>query len=358
MAAMAGTPFASQNLMDSILIIKLSSVGDIVLSTPVVRHLRAITGARIVWLVDGGIAPLLEGHPDIDELLLFPRDPFAPFMRDGHRVIPKMARLVARLRSEVFDLAIDLQGRGRTYLLLQLCRARRKIGRGSFPLLAERVTHRRDVVRHAVDSYFEATDLLGIERPSNPRLVLPPGEQDRFWLDGRLKACGIDGPIVCLAPSTTWRSKLWPPEYWAKVADWLIAQGDHVVLIGSAGESFRADAILNRLGRPQRAISLCGSLSLRQLISLFERSRLVISVDTGPMHIAAATDTPLIGLFGPTDPARTGPWPSGRATVIQAPGCRCCRIARCRRDCMKRLLPDAVIAAASPLDQRSQCQLR
>lgn len=326
-----------------ILIIKLSSVGDVVLATPVVQHLKSLSGASISWAIDEGIAPLLRGHPLVDDLLLFPRDPFRSFPGGSSRFLPKMARLVARLRERPFDLAIDLQGRGRSYLLLQLARAHHKIGRGHFPFLRQTVPHRRHIARHAVEETFEATDLMNLPRPLNRRLVLREFAEDRQRVQQVLHARGVQAPVSALVPGTTWPSKRWPADHWAEVADWLAQNGQWVILVGSAQERSLQEKILLWARSAERIIPFFGTFNLRELISLFGMCRMVVSCDTGPMHIAMATAARVVALFGPTDPVRTGPWPPGRAQVIQAPDCSRCRLPRCGKRCMYRLLPREVI---------------
>jgi heptosyltransferase I len=341
-----------------ILVIKLSSVGDVVHSTAVVHHLRQLTGARIVWAIDEGIAPLLEGHPDIDDLLVFPRNPFLSFWRTLPELLPGLLRYIRELRRESFDVAIDLQGRGRSYLTLLLSKAPVKVGRGLFPFLPYRVLHRRNHRRHAIDSYFELTDVLGVSRPASPRLVLPPFPDDNARVQRTLHERGIEDPYVCLVPGTSWPSKCWPVGYWAKVAYWLTQNGFSVVLAGAAGESWMGEAILSQLLAPERIASFFGHFSLRELITLADRCSLVIAGDTGPLHIAVAAGTPVVALFGPTDPQRVGPLDSDRSRTLTASGCRMCQpyfrswtsiLPGCRRPCMQALQPALVIDAAREL---------
>lgn len=315
-----------------------------VLSTPVVHYLKTVTKARLTWAIDEGIAPLLEGHPDVDEFILFPRNPFQSWTKSLPHLMPKLAQLMGSLQSQSFDLAIDLQGRGRTYFLLQLARARVKIGRGRFPFLQQTILHRRQIRRHAVESNFEAADLLRMPRPAAAEIFLPSSKADHQHVTALLRRFHVDGPLACLIPGATWPSKRWPAEYWAEVANWLIERGHWVALVGSATEASIGRRILERASCRRRVIPFFDLLTLRQLISLFELSRLVITGDTGPMHIAAATCTPMLALFGPTDPARTGPWPPHQAVILTARDCQTCRLPRCRRGCMRNLLPSLVMA--------------
>jgi len=334
--------------MKNILIIKLSSVGDIVMATPAVSHLKQETGALVTWVVDDGMASLLEGHPLVDDLLIYPRDPFHESSRTLRTFATRWAGLLRQLRSRNYDLAIDLQGRPRTYLLLQAARANRRIGRGFFPFLPQSVRHRRSVRRHAVLACFESLDLLGLERPAEPRLVLGANAEADTKVEGLLRELGTTaGRYAVILPVTTWRSKNWPAEYWAEVGDWLGRQGLDVLLVGSSRDHDVSARIRSAMKRTERLFPLLGVVNLRQLLPLFERACLVLGGDTGPLHIAAASEAPIVALYGASDPARTGPWPPGRAMVLTAPDCRCCRLPHCRKKCMSRLQPSRVIEAAS-----------
>ncbi len=333
--------------MKKVLIIKLSSVGDIVMATPAVSHLKQTTGASVTWIVDEGMASLLEDHPLVDNLLLYPRDPFHSSSRTLRTFATRWSSLVQELRSRTFDLAIDLQGRPRTHLLLQAARAGRKIGRGLFPFVRQTVRHRRSTRRHAVLACFESLDLLGLERPAEPCLVLEARPKDHSRVEDLLGELGTTaGRYAVILPATTWPSKTWPPEYWARVADWLIDRGYDVLLVGSSGDQEVSARICSAMKRTGRVFPLLGALRLRELIPLFERASLVLGGDTGPLHIAAVSKVPIVALYGASDPFRTGPWPPGRALVLTAPECRSCRLPRCRKKCMTRLEPGRVIEAA------------
>ncbi len=334
--------------MKNVLIIKLSSVGDILMATAAVSHLKQETGASVSWVVDEGMASLLENHPLVDELLIYPRDPFCDSARTLRTFATRWTGLLKRLRNRTYDLALDLQGRPRTYLLLQAARARRKIGRGFFPFLPQTVRHRRSVQRHAVLACFESLDLLGLARPREPRPVLTASLEDEMKVRSVLQALGTTaGKYAVMLPATTWPSKNWPAEYWAQVADWLVAEGLQVLLVGSARDREVSARICSGMKRSEGIFQLLGALTLRELLPLFQGACLVLGGDTGPLHIAAASEAPIVALYGASDPLRTGPWPPGRALVLTAPDCRCCRLPRCRRKCMRRLEPDRVIQAAS-----------
>jgi ADP-heptose:LPS heptosyltransferase len=294
------------------------------------------------------MASLLDDHPLVDELLVYPRDPFHTSARILRTFATRWVNLARQVRSRTFDWAIDLQGRPRTYFLLQAARAERKIGRGFFPFLSQTARHRRSVQRHAVLACFESLDLLGLDRPAEPRVILHANAKDRAKVEELLCGLGVSvaGYAVVL-PATTWQSKTWPAEYWAEVGDWLVARGLDVLLVGSQTDQEISARIRTSMRPTSRVFPLSGVLTLRELLPLFERACLVLGGDTGPLHIATAAQVPIVALYGASDPLRTGPWPPGRARVLRAPDCRGCRLPYCRRRCMARLEPGRVIEAAS-----------
>lgn len=319
------------------------------MTTPLVHQLKVITGAAISWAIDAGIAPLLEGHPDVDELLLFPRDPFQPSSAGAPAAVPQMARLARKLRKRRFDLAIDLQGLTRSYALLQWSRATEKIGRGRFPFLRRTLPHRRDLRRHAVERTLDVLDLLGFDRPHQSSVVLPfsRGRQER--VKALLGPRVGNAPIISLIPGTSWASKRWPAEYWAEAINRLANRGYTFVLVGSRGEAALGDQIRKRVCGSGSVIEAFGLLTLGELPALFASSSLVIGGDTGPLHIAAATSAPILGLYAASDPRRTSPWPPGRAELLVPPGCRHCLRPRCGQQCMQRLTSDVVVSRAIAL---------
>jgi heptosyltransferase I len=337
------------SISGTILVIKLSSLGDVVHCLHAVRELKRQTGARIVWAVDHGIAPALADHPAVDELLLFPRDIYQSRRGSPIAVLRDLRKLACQVRQERFDLAVDFQGRGRSYLLLQLCRARRKIGRGRFPWLRESIPHVSSPRRHAAEACLEVLDRLGLDRGQTGMPEYPVTGQSVDRLRRQFDELGIQTPYAALIPGTTWPSKCWPPAYWAVVAERLAQCGLQVLLIGGERDRVVADELLHHVKHPSNIRSLAGMISLRDLGALFVHSTVTVSGDTGTMHLAIAAGARVLALYGPTDPETTGPWPPSSARVIQAPDCPMCRKPRCRHRCLRKLMPDAVIQALTEI---------
>lgn len=347
-----------------ILIIKPSSLGDVVHALPFLRALRRhLPDHHLAWLAEEETAGLLEGHPDLDEVLVSGRRRWArqPFWAGTAREVWRFAR---RLRAGRYDLVIDLQGLLKSAALTLLSGAPVRVGlstgrEGSRWALTHVVPATLEV--HAVERYLAVAEALGV--PPGPReFVLPAGQTEEAWVDEGLAGWGR--PLVVLHAAARWSSKRWEPERFARVADALATGlGATILLTGGASDGPLARAIASRM----RAVpvDLTGRTDLRHLVALLRRADLMVTVDSGPMHIAAALGTPLIALFGPTDPRQTGPYVpregeggrGGRPVVLQHPvPCGPCLRRTCplpeERLCMRLLEADEVVEAAFALLER------
>ncbi len=301
-----------------ILVVKPSSLGDVVHALPTVDRIRRrFPTAHLAWLINTELAPVLDRCPVIDEVIQFPR-------RDA-RQLPSLFR---RLRAGKFDLVIDLQGLLRSGLVTRATGARRRMGL-SDSREGARLFHTEIVavpVCHAVDRYLHAATHLGCPTTDPVRFPLGLSDDDRAGLNSLVP----DGPLIAINPMARWETKIWGESNYARLIDRLA--GARVVLIGSASESER----INRIADQRDAINLAGQLSLTQVAEVYRRAVAVVSNDTGPMHLAAAVGTPVIALFGPTDPVLVGPYGNGH-TVLRAP-----------TGDMTRITVDDVFAALKP----------
>ncbi len=323
-----------------ILIVKLSSFGDVIHALPTLEALRAaFPEGQITWLVEAAYAPLLTGHPALDEVWPVPR------VRFGHQVgreeLLRLLRLVRRVRASPFDLVIDLQGLLKSALWVALAKSFRKVGYDrtrelSYLALTERIPP-YDPEAHAVWRYLHVARHLGAP-PTLPcfRLGLTPALPDSL--------VPPDRPLAVLHPGARWPSKLWPAASWARLADWLIREkGLTVIITGSAGDRELATHIAAAM--QERARNLTGRTSLAELAGIMQQARVAITADTGPMHLAAALGTKVVALFGPTAPWRTGPFGEGHRVVRLELQCSPCFKRRCPEPrCLTGLSPDAVQA--------------
>ncbi len=336
-------------LKQNILLVKLSSLGDVIHALPTLEALRDLypAGGRITWLVEEGHAPLLEGHPALDQVWRVPR----LRLNQGRlsRDLPAVLGLVRQLRARPFDLVIDLQGLIKSGLWVALARSGRKVGYDrtrefSYLPLTERLPP-YDPEAHAVWRYLNVAAFLGA-------LLAPP----RFRLPSRLTgniesmlAWASGRPLVVLHPGARWPTKLWPAAAWARLADWLDRdRGCSVLITGSQGDRELVAAITAHM--QGTALNLAGRTSLGELTALLRAAALAITTDTGPMHLAAASGTPVVALFGPTAPWRTGPFGPGHQVVRLGLPCSPCYKRRCPDPrCLADLTPEAVQAACDRL---------
>jgi len=290
------------------LIVRLSSLGDLVHTIPAVAALRAtFPAAQIDWVVDRRWWPLIELVTCIDRAI-----PLGRSARD-------LFALVARLRREHYTCALDLQGRYRSAVLGWLSGAPRRIGRAAEatrePGAALFYTDRMvPTGRHIVDMTIDLAVRAGAEPQPEPQfpLRIPPGAVNA--VREKLARDGITGPYVVMSPGGGWKSKCWPPERFGALGAAIFRQHNLPSVVNMApGEEEMARDIV-RAASPVNISAL--SFDIPELAALLAGARLVVAGDTGPLHLAAALGTRVIGLFGSTDPERNGPLPHG--VVLQA----------------------------------------
>jgi lipopolysaccharide heptosyltransferase I len=321
-----------------ILIVKPSALGDIVHALPVLHLLRQkFPRAHITWLATPAFAPLLDGHPLIDRVMLFERR-----RRVQTAATHRLSALLAfsrQLNEADFDLVIDLQGLFRSGLFTWLTSAATRIGfdyarEGAPWFYTHRVpTPTRE--RHAVERYLDVAEALGCGRGP---VVFDFGLGKT--LDQLLAAVENVGPYCVLLPGTNWATKRWPAEHFAELVGPIENElGLRCVVAGGSDVKQLAQAV--------PAIDLTGQTDLKQLVRLIRHADLVIANDSGPMHIAAALGRPLVTMFGPTNPIRTGPYARPKTVARLQIICHPCYSRECNHHtCMKELRPSSVLAAA------------
>jgi heptosyltransferase-2 len=324
----------------SILVLRYSALGDVVLATSVLDPLReAFPGARIEWVTSPAYAPLLEGLPGVAAV-----HALGP---GGLRAAWGLAR---RLRGR-FDLAVDLQNKVKSALVARaaaprrIAFRRRTAGQAALALLGLDPPVRGP---HATALYAAALRPLGVRAPGPVRVL--PGEGARARAAAAL--AGAPHPRVAIAPGASQATKRWPPDRFARVAEALHARGASVVLAGGPADreplaAFRAAC------RAPVAADLT-ALPVDGLAAGLAAVDLLVACDSGPVHLAAAVGTPALALFGPTSPERWGPPPPGRALALPLPCAPCSNHggARCpegHHRCMEDLSAGEVAAAAAAI---------
>jgi len=331
---------------ERILVIKLRAIGDVVLATPVVDNLkRRFPRARLSFLTEAASADVLRWNPFLDELIVLPvrRWARAGFLGSWR----EQARFYRNLRRKRFDLAIDLFGNPRSAVLTRLTGAPNRVGyafRGRRHAYTTVVTP-SGRTRHEVQFHLEALEAMDVPVPTSRTVVAIPGAADGkagLWLRENVRE---NRPVVGLNPGGGWAVKRWPPAYFGRLADALIDEyGVEVLVLWGPGEEGLAEEVEGAMkNRPL----LLPEVTLSELGAFLKRCCLLVSNDSGPMHMAAALEVPTVGIFGPTDPRAQGPWGDGHGVVRkETVDCLGCNRIDCPigNICMTTLEPREVLA--------------
>jgi heptosyltransferase-2 len=326
----------------NILAVRFSSIGDVLLTTPLLRALRRRhPQARITVLTKKASAPLLEDSPHLNEVIALAPD-------------DSLAALASRLRAEGYTHLLDLHDNLRSRILRALVpgpwRGYPKY-RAARALLIHAKRDRYPVHQPVAERYFAAARGLDVVADGDPpELFLSPraaAEADAWLAETGL---GRSRPLVAVAPGAAHATKRWPPEHWRDLVDRILAANLDVAAVGGTADVAIAEAVT--AGGGDRSRSAAGRFGLQATGALLRRARAVVSGDTGVMHMATAVGTPVVALFGPTVEA-FGFFPyTRRAEVIQLDlACRPCSSQggpRCplgHHQCLDLIGADAVFAA-------------
>ncbi|MHC4072420.1 MAG: glycosyltransferase family 9 protein [Planctomycetota bacterium] len=309
----------------NILIIKPSSLGDIVLALPALTALRrSFPDAKISWLVRPVFAALLENHPHLDEIILFDRNLLGKaWFNPG--AFCALVSLIRRLRNGRFDAVFDFQCLFRTASLAWLSGCRKRFGRAHAREFAH-VFYTNKVPQdmhcaHLVDYYLKITRIAGAHSGS-AEFVLPEVPDAAESIDQMLTNHGITGGnYAVLVPGSAHTDKCWPTERFAELADKISAKfGLSVIATGTEPEASVVERLKAKAG--VSIVNLAGQTSLRELMALLKGAGLVVSNDTGPGHIAAASGVPLALIFGRSNPVRVAPYGRKHCVVAIDSDCR------------------------------------
>lgn len=343
---------------ERILVIKPSSLGDVAHALPVLNGLRVrYPHARIAWLIATSCREMLEGHPQIDELIPFDRKRYGQIAR-SIRVSGEFMEFVQGLRTRRFDLVIDLQGLFRSGFLAWASGAKTRIGFArarefAWMFYSDRIPP-GDPDEHAVVRNYRVASMLGFEHvPIEFHLHVQP--EARAKAAALLAEAGVkpDERFAIVTPGARWETKIWPAEKIAGVCDHLQqAHGLKIVLAGGPGEMPDCQAVAAATAVP--VSNLCGRTGIRDLIALIDASTIMLSNESGPMHVAVALGRPVAGVAGPTNPRRNGPFSANSRIVQRGMDCSPCylkKLSQCEygHGCMRQVEPAAVIAAVDEL---------
>lgn len=320
-----------------ILIVRLRLIGDVLMTTPSLRILRkALPQAKIYYLVEPPQDELLRGNPDIDELVVVKRD----------TSFKEILSVIKKMRKEKFDIAIDFHGGPKASFLTLFSGAKIRVGYSYSPRkIFYHVKVERGVKEGSIHSVLNQLNLLkglGIENDEIPSLYMPDMEDwEKENFEKIINGRGLYNKnfiVMHVSAGNSYRE--WGIENWKNLIKIVNDKNDfYVVLIGSEKDIIYEEAL-----KLPGVVSLIGKLNLREVRELIKRSLLFVGPDSGPMHIAATTETPIIALFGPTTPSVFGPWKKNAIIIEGSTDCRPCNQKRCDYNyrCIREIEPEIV----------------
>lgn len=323
---------AKKIIKGKFLVIKPSSLGDVVHSLPFLYSIkRCFPGSVVQWVIADSFAGLLEGHPLIEKLWVINKDDWKKPIRIL-KSLKEFRALSAGLKAEGFDMVFDLQGLLRSALIAKATGCLRRVGfaearEGGRLFYTHRVRGGRGV--HAVERYLRMAEHVGCVAEAEFPLPKLKGYNPLFK------------DYAAMVPGARWPSKRWSAERFGELARRLPGES---VILGGRNDVGLAEEVLKAAGG--RAVSLAGKSSLKELVEIIRYASLVVTNDSGPMHIAAALGVPVVAIFGPTDPALTGPYGKGVKVIVREQAeCSPCRKRQCKdARCMGAITVDKVLS--------------
>jgi lipopolysaccharide heptosyltransferase II len=333
-----------------LLLLKPSSLGDVVQALPVLRLIRRHhPAAEVWWWINAELAALLQDDPDLAGVIRFERRGWG-----SPRRWLEFWRQLRWMRAQRFDWVIDLQALARSGAIAWLANGRRLVGlddpregaRGYYDIAVRRAGFHT----HAVDWYLSVLPVLGV-----------PVSNDFTWLPARPAVAAAlrekwavnHDHWLAVLPGARWDNKRWPVERFAEVVRRVLIQNATLrcAILGGNADKSLGETIAKAV--PDRCLDLTGATSLPEMVEWLRLSRVVLTNDTGPMHVAAALGKPLVALFGPTEPRRTGPYGQLENSMQHPLPCAPCLKSRCRwskpAECLAAITPETVVARVQSL---------
>lgn len=317
----------------NILLIKLSAIGDVIHALPVARVIKNhYPDSRITWVVEKPAYSLLTNNPDIDEIIIFDK-PRCKTLGGLVNYAPEFAR---QLRTRRFDLALDLQGLFKSAAVAWLSRAPQRLGYCNMRELSNLVSvpvcgaHQSG---HVVDRYLDVARALGcpVEDVVFP-VHITADESAQAEAIAAAAGLGTESVYAVLSPGTNWPTKCWPTSKFARLADLLHERNIVPVIVGAPGDRRLAAEIV--AASNISPVDLIGKTTLKQLAHIIKGAKVFVGGDTGPMHLAVAGGTPVVAMFGPSDPDRNGPYQGKNKVLVAKRECVRCQKRACDELCM------------------------
>lgn len=338
-----------------ILLIRLSAIGDVIHALPVAKATRErYPDAEITWIVEDKAKDLLIGNPNIDNIIILPKKEWKKdFRNQKWSTLKKAQNFFKKLKRQQFDIALDVHGLFKSALTAYLSGAKRKVGpangREGSTLFYQQKVKLPTVEIHQIDRNLQIAHGIDVKADTVAfDITLLPEEEKRvaqlleeFSINDRKR-------LVTINPYTSWSSKNWLDQRWAEVADNLIRDLNcEVIFTGSPADRAGVIKIIDLM--EERAHNSAGRTDLKELAGIYDRADLFIGCDTGPMHLAVAMTTPVIALFGPTNPITHGPYGENNIVLSSESKCKCCwkRVCQHNKECMKAISVDQLLKAVN-----------
>jgi heptosyltransferase I len=339
----------------AILIVRLSAIGDIVFASPLIHALRRrYPQARISWLAQPESAALLEHHPDLDDVIVWPRGEWTLLwkQRQWLALFRAIRRFRGMLRRQGFDMALDVQSLMKSGFLTWLSGARQRIGLGSregSQWLMTRVIDKGGDAGRISSEYLHFAQQLGL--PTDDfEMQVGLSDADRIAAEALVRKHALTQGYVVICPFTTRAQKHWFNASWRRLIDEVERQwGLPVVMLGGPGDREASESIVG--SKPVRLVNLVGATSLREAAAVIACASLVIGVDTGLTHMGIAMNRPTLGLFGSTCPYLNTGHENARVIYHRRDCSPCRRNPTCEGafHCMAEIGVDEVMTAAVSL---------
>lgn len=346
---------------NKILLVRLSALGDVIQSIPILTMLReGFPEAKIGWVIESSLAETIEDHQQLDYLHLFP-SPVETIAPGATVDLQDAWQSISEIVSVGYDVAIDVQGTRRSAMLPYLARITRRVGfghdrQGCSAFYTEKYLglseYMGNSTLHVEHMAVLARAVGGAELRSQVILPVVPGDVSERMQQKLSKWFSRQAPIVALSPATRWESKHWPEKYWSTLLTMILDRTKlNVIIVGASNDGPLVSRILDKVKRSSssdRIFNAVAETSIKDLYALFQKVQVSIGPDSGPLHIAGAAQVPLvIGIYGPTSYRRTAPRakmmiPFSTEGVLPCQPCheRICPLGTL--ECMVRIRPEEV----------------
>lgn len=315
----------------SVLIVRLSAIGDVIHALPVLDALRqALPEAKLGWVVEELSAPLLEGHPQLDKLYVIPKKRWKKYWHALY--FEEIRPFFRQVKADGWDAVIDLHGLTKSGLVSWMTGTKLRVGYGDHDgrelnkLFTNRKVKPPQWAEHVVERNLSLLEGLGIIAPKDTRGVLALTDEEREAMRGRLCEAGWNGeePLLAINPGAGWASKLWPTAYYAELGAAIAKKRKMrpLVLWGPGEEEIR-DAVAEALRMRETACLLAPPTSVRELAALISLCTMFVGGDTGPTHMAGMLGVHTLSIFGASDAKRNRPWPRDCGPAVQDTGLWC-----------------------------------